>query len=588
MRGKSQALLQWSVVVAIGLLFGLPFAVAPHTRPISTFYSEFAAFALLGVVFSLAWLLKLSSRGETGGVAVAVAAPAGLAATLFIQLGTHTLNLPMQTFLAIGYALAAAMAIQAGYWLSAESTAERVLRALACAMVLASLFSAFAAWAQALRLEPHFAGLVGIYEEQEGRRLVGNLFQANHLATVLCLGMMAVGFLLARGLVSGRTYGMVLVVLASAVFLTASRTPWLQALVICAANYLLLGHDNRAAGVGERVRLIVLAALPAIALAIATAILWQLHDMLDLRLAPLAVERLADEARQQLSPRILLWRYAWELFKEHALLGVGWGEYTINQFWAAGRFGPAVNTNSAHNLLLDLLAKTGIVGTLLVMLPLLAWALGVIRAVLRGQRRRHRIFCMSMVGILMVHALLEFPLNYAYFLMPGCVLVGMAETSTVSLFSRPMRVSLGAVAIALLATVLTLAHADYKRVEFWYDDTLAKLQGQDSTGMFGDWARFGLMSMTEPDGEFVDEKLKLYEHALAMSAQTEVIVRYIILLAIRGEDARALENVARLNALNHRTVEEQYALLLRLCDRQQGKLSGFKEKLIDLYGRPSA
>ena len=80
MRGKSQALLQWSVVVAIGLLFGLPFAVAPHTRPISTFYSEFAAFALLGVVFSLAWLLKLSSRGETGGVAVAVAAPAVVSA----------------------------------------------------------------------------------------------------------------------------------------------------------------------------------------------------------------------------------------------------------------------------------------------------------------------------------------------------------------------------------------------------------------------------------------------------------------------------------------------------------------------------
>lgn len=573
----------WHLVLGAGVFWGLPIVVVYHNRPISTFYSELTSFAMLAVVFGLGWMSAVGQQGSPRRLALVVAAPAGFALVLFIQLALQVLQQPMATFLAIGYAVAAAMAIQLGYWLSNELLAERVLRSIACAAVLAGLFSAFAAWAQALSLEPHFAGLVAVYEDKEQRRLFANLFQANHLASVLCMGMMGVSYLLARKVLGAGTYTATTTILASAVYLTVSRMPWLQVLVVCVFGFILLDREADGGRNIPLARRLLLSSVPLLAMVCAYLIISHFSSWLDLRLDGTVLERVVFEI-QKSSSRIALWRYAWQMFQEHPILGVGWGEFTIQQFWLAATLGTVGTANNAHNLVLDLLAKTGALGALLVLIPLAAWIVRVTEAILRSERYHQRSFCLGMIAVVAVHAMLEFPHTYAYFLLPVCVLLGIAETTGIRLFQRSMSTTLGATALLLLSAGIAGALLDYRRAEVTYEPNGHLRYTQNPAVVFGDWGRYGLIGLLEPNRELIDQKINMYEHALSLGPRPEYVRNYIILLVLHGDDERAMTNVVRLNAMFRVAGDQQYRLLLKMCDHNPQELGDFKAKLIQRFG----
>lgn len=67
------------------------------------------------------------------------------------------------------------------------------------------------------------------------------------------------------------------------------------------------------------------------------------------------------------SGRTILYGGAWELFKENPILGIGWEQYAnVTSGWFFSR------DLSVHNVYLQLLSETGLVGFVAVMLPLLS------------------------------------------------------------------------------------------------------------------------------------------------------------------------------------------------------------------------
>lgn len=61
-----------------------------------------------------------------------------------------------------------------------------------------------------------------------------------------------------------------------------------------------------------------------------------------------------------LSGRTQLYRLAWELFKTHPLTGIGWGRYRLNTVGIFSRY--STTTYDTHNIYLQLLCETGIIG----------------------------------------------------------------------------------------------------------------------------------------------------------------------------------------------------------------------------------
>ena len=175
-------------------------------------------------------------------------------------------------------------------------------------------------------------------------------------------------------------------------------------------------------------------------------------------LAQSAAERMQDA--NQIAPRLALWKYGWTMFKTHPLLGVGWGEFPRYQFEFVRELGGVEIANNSHDIFIDLLAKTGLLG------------LGD-RAVRRGRAgscaccarriRRARIFGLALLGVLMMHALVEYPQQYMFFLMPAMLVFGLLETRPLRLVSRP--VSFGLVCCARAGAWTGRAVSDLARLQ---------------------------------------------------------------------------------------------------------------------------
>lgn len=564
------------------ILWSAPFLVNPHTFPISTFYAEALAIAAAILLGAVALLLRIRQGGPLP-VAMIALAPVGFVVVLFAQLATMHLARPMPAFLAIFFCLCATLSIQAGLWLGQDrSRAEGVLRACAVGSVLGGLISSALAWMQAFGLETHYSPWVAVYPYADGRRLFANLYQANHLGTVCTLAMASVLYLRRTAGISRVTLGATLIVLGVGAAFTASRTPMLQVAVVAIGATALV--RLRAGTPTAWRQAVTFGASPAVALIAAMLLVAWLDQVFDLRLAISAVERLAGDGKG--STRLALWHYAIEVFRQHPLLGAGWGEYVRAQYLIADRLGAVEMANNAHNMVLDLLAKTGVLGASVVLLPCLYWGWRNIKEIRVGNHAVQRVFCLTLVSVVAVHAMLEFPQNYAFFLLPVCLLMGLAETGSLQGMTRGLSIGLSFAMVASLSAGLVAAYYDYRKAEVAYEDKGALRYGMNPAFIFGDWARYGLISTMSLDKELLPEKISMHENALTISASPNFIRRYIILLALDNRTDEALLQVARLKSFSMDQFEQQYAWLVGMCDEQKGAVSGFKERLLKLYGMP--
>ncbi|MCR5884740.1 Wzy polymerase domain-containing protein [Rhizobacter sp. J219] len=127
------------------------------------------------------------------------------------------------------------------------------------------------------------------------------------------------------------------------------------------------------------------------------------------------------------SSRFAIWSNTIDLIKQNPWLGVGWGEF--NFAWSLTPFPnrPVAFFDHTHNLPLNLLVELGIpLGTLA--LALLAWSLWKAFVACRITPQPHSTMVRTafvMVLMMVVHSMLEYPLWYAYFLLPTAFALGI-------------------------------------------------------------------------------------------------------------------------------------------------------------------
>lgn len=576
----------WSVLILTFLLWSAPFLVVPHTFPIPTFYSESLAIAILIILASVVLSLRIGFNSHLP-VAIVAWAPVGLIVALLVQLAVMRVSRPVPSFLAIFFCLSAILSIQAGMWLGCDrEKIKRFLQACAIGSVLCGLISSGMAWAQAFGLEKHYAPWVATYPYDNARRLFANLYQPNHLGSVIALAMAGVLYLRRIRDIGRFTLVGVLTALAIGIALTASRTPLIQTAVVAMAAMIMARVEEEGYSAVDWRRAALFAVLPVFAVVAAMLFVTWLNQTFDLRLATSAAERMSEQG--QISPRLALWRYAVEVFKQSPLLGVGWGEYVRAQYLIAEHLGPVEMGNNAHNLVLDLLAKIGLLGAVLTLLPCLYWCWGNIKAIFKGDLPIQRTYCITVVMVVMVHAMLEFPQAHAFFLLPVCFVMGLAETRHWQGMSKGFSTGIAVILLAIVSTGLAAGYDDYRKAEVVYEQKGALPYFSNPAFIFADWARFGLTGAMELNRELLSEKLAMHENALTISATPELIRRYTVLLALDNRSSDALLQVQRLKNLSNGRFDVQYAYLIAMCDEQKGLIDEFKGKLFNLYGKPSS
>jgi Domain of unknown function (DUF3366). len=88
----------------------------------------------------------------------------------------------------------------------------------------------------------------------------------------------------------------------------------------------------------------------------------------------------------------------------------------------------------------------------------------------RGPRaaKRRRVFGIALIGVLVMHALVEYPQQYMFFLLPAMFVFGLLETRPLRLV--PGRLSFGAFAVVVFGGLAALypVYRDYTRAEVLY------------------------------------------------------------------------------------------------------------------------
>lgn len=288
-------------------------------------------------------------------------------------------------------------------------------------------------------------------------RLAGNFGQPNHTATFLLWGTCAAAWLWIRGHLKGWV-----VVVASAVFLTGvsftvSRTAWLGLVFILGLCWYwrALWPDRRAPWI-------------ATALCVYFIALSLFHPSNG------ALEALVSSSSGL--ARLQTWEVALKALVFQPWFGYGWGQIFSAQLAVAADTPQLHNpTLSAHNLVLDVLLSCGVLIGGFALWAGALWLWRCVRAVSRPQEASMLIF----IAVTLNHAMLEFPLLYAYMLLPFGLVLGALDARLCPWKLPTLQVSKMAClsALALAALLWLLIVKDYFDYQDSYQDLVLHRAG---------------------------------------------------------------------------------------------------------------
>ncbi len=326
---------------------------------------------------------------------------------------------------------------------------------LVIAWLVASVASAVVAGFQYFDAEEAFAPWMSISPAGEA---FGNLRQRNQFATLTAIGLAAAAAAVSQGLKTAPAWA-IAAILGAANAASASRTGLLQLLALGVAAAWWAGPLRAA-----RIRLV------AVALGAYVLGAWLLplaqHAVTGLDPVTLASRLPGTEG---CASRLVLWSNVLTLIGQKPLAGWGWGELDFAHYdhlYAGERFCDILD--NAHNLPLHLAVELGVPAAVL-MCGGAAWA--VLRARPWRETDPVRQLAWSVLGAILLHSMLEYPLWYGPFQVAALLSVWLlvlprGQDLQVALWRRPgVRTSAAA---GLAAALLAYGGWDYWRVSQIY------------------------------------------------------------------------------------------------------------------------
>ncbi len=383
----------------------------------------------------------------------------------------------------------------------------------------------------------------------------GNLRQRNQFASLCAMGLVAVLWLQARASGGARLWWSAAAAwLVLGLAASTSRTGLLQLVCIVGAAAWLGARQRRTGGQGGP-RLAgpwrLLALLPLYA-----AAAWLLP-----RLASAGVEGMISRLREGAPAghgRLVLWHNVLELVAQHPWRGWGWGGLSHAHYshrYAGERFVEILD--NAHNLPLHLAVTLGIPAAVAICGGFF-WM--VLRARPWAERDPARIMVWGLLGVIVLHSLLEYPLWYAPFQLVFGLCLGFLWPGRPVAISKPNR-PFAPVLPALTATIsiafLVAVGWDYTRVSqiylpraerlpAWREHTLDRLRGR--SWFFGDAVKFAELTLTPVTHDNAAAMDVLSGEMLHFSPEPRVVVKRIQAASLLGDDDEVQAQLTRFRA----------------------------------------
>ncbi len=395
--------------------------LAYSVSPSATFLNQACALVAWPV---FAWCVAAAAgadaRGPAGwpwdrGAWAALAACAVLLFSVALAMAMH--RLPASLALsAAGLLVAAAWTLAAGCRATQTGALQRAMVGCCLALTVVGVLSSAVAVVQVFA--PDGADGVWVAATSIAGRAAGNLRQPNHLSSVMLWSLVAVVWLGQAGRLRLQWVWPLAMLFVLTVVLSVSRTGAVGVVILALWGLL----DRR---LTRSVRALLLTLPLAYWLGLQALSVWaQAGDGAQAFEGAVRFSTQGDVS----SSRFAIWANTLALVREHPWLGVGFGEF--NRVWTLTPFPgrPTAFFDHTHNLPLQFAVEIGV--------PL---ALAVVAMLVFALWRAHRASSAAanpddasalraafmMVLLVGLHSLLEYPLWYAYFLLPTAYALGL-------------------------------------------------------------------------------------------------------------------------------------------------------------------
>jgi len=530
-------------LLLVGLMWVLPFLNYYHLYPLTSFYQEWSAVALgLG-----AMLLLVSGRyWQQPEIPRVVLLPIGMMLLVVVQFFLGKMAYYGQALLYALYLTWAAWLVMLGQGLRREFGLATLATVLAAALLAGAELNALCGILQQYRWHTFLDSMVAV---KTSAAVFGNIAQPNHFADYLSLGLASLGLLYVRGLLRGWQVVLLALPILFVLPLSGSRSTWLYlSWMVCLAYW----WQRRDRSQLPLLRYSVLALLGFALMNLVVRLPWLAGTAGSVT----TVQRLFGEVSGG-SIRLHLWHEAWLIFMQFPLFGAGFGQFA----WQHFQLGPVLRDtgitglyNNAHNLVMQLAAETGLAGLLVLFGTLLPW-LWRVRLV---ERSIYHWWGYTVLSVLAIHSLLEYPLWYAYFLGIAALLLGIFDPGSYRLELR--NVGRLSVALMLLLGVVSLQHllSGYRQIETLvvqrptsaddqaYLDRMRKgLLAARQQMLLQPYVDFFMTSMLSVDANHLADKLAFNENVLHFIPSESVAYHQALLLARDGQTEAAQTEMAR-------------------------------------------
>lgn len=541
-------------LILIGLMFFVPFISMHHEQPITFFYAEWIA-GVLGLIAIFPLLLSpywRATQTTSGEVSLKIPQVSliffGLIVILCVQWAMGMLHSNQYAISVLSYFIWGLLLMLTGNYLRREIGLEKLATTLAWGLVVAGIFNIGIV---VLQFVMRTGGVIAFLPNLSS---YGALAQSNHFADFCALAIASLIYLHAQKKFSLSAFNLMLVLFMVMLSFSGSRSAWLylSALTILATvMYINAKKQGKEIVTIRSTWHISLLLLP-----IFTLIQTTIYYIIPNELVSLPTERLLDGiTASTVSVRLQFWYDSLRIFLHSPWLGVGAGKFFTNTFLlldAPTELASKRPFEHAHNLFLHLLAEMGVGAFLIVSIGLFSWV--------KAFKWRHLTletwWLVSLLTILSIHSMLEYPLWFTFFLGIAAVLLGAGDESSVTInistFTEKItRFGLALVCVLGLINVGSLLIANVK-LENWLQK-LAHEKVNDTAQL--SWVR--QYSLLSPYGELmqavtmtvntklIDEQVLLNQSAISFKPMKRIVFQQALMLKLQGRDIEAVKQLRR-------------------------------------------
>jgi O-antigen ligase len=554
---------------AIGFaVLALAWLVPNHYPPWTSFHNESLAAAALVILAASAVVATPSTAPPRLAWAILL-----LSSVPWLQWLAGKLWFTGDAWVSTLYLVGAAVAVSTAFrWAHRDATAVAV--GLCWSALAAALVSGAIAVVQA----SHF-GPVGVWtaEMPAGVRPGANLAQSNNLATLIGFGLVGILWLHERARLRANAALLLTLCLIATLSLTQSRVSLLFGPVLIAGVWL-----------GRRRGAIVRTGLRTTCLLVAIAwiALWLEPRFVGDSLLPTQ----SVEGRGVQSLRFTVWPMLWSASLLHPWSGYGWMQAGSAQLAVADAYPPVGEVYLyAHNLFLELVLWCGYPAAIAIGGILVCWFLDRWKRVVRLEA----LAGMLVVTIVGVHAMSEFPYQYAYFLIPMGLWAGLVEADVAP---RGWGLPWGHGALLAGGALLLVAiWKDYPAVED--DFRVVRFQSMKigaqalpastpEAPFLSGLTSFLSFSRTVPTVGMTLQDLEKMRKVIERYPFASPMARYANALALNGRSDEAMRMYRKILAIHGETLYRKVRAELRTAGESTSALAELENRLSELESSP--